>query len=364
MNIEKDNISLSQQSSFTKRELRIISFLIKNQIQSNNRTLRIDYDALNRVDNNSFNENVLSKIAKKNCTMTISIQNEILSTYTFSIFSYLFDVKKNEFEIYLNTIFFDKDILFQLKSRDLFYEMFSLLEKESKDIYLYFINKKMTEFYITVKELKEIYSSAEKYVRFFDFEKFCLKPTFSDINSNTSINIYYTKVKHGKNIVGLDIELISLEKNQDIVTEIYKKYSLPIAQYNPIKNVITNLGKEYSTNTIMKSLDILMNRYSPKLSFEEIILDYLTNSSINLLLSPTVEIQTKYENNLSLLHLISKHLDSLGMPINDQNFYSSSFLKEMYTNVKKNFFFFENKFVLFDINIGADHSVLIKIYAK
>lgn len=90
----------------------------------------------------------------------------------------------------------------------------------------------------TVDELKEILMLEEQYQRFYDFERYVLKPTMEEINDYTDIKISYDKIKKGRSInsIRYKIEPLKICKYKEYLEENYNikdmKYQAGLEEEN------------------------------------------------------------------------------------------------------------------------------------
>lgn len=123
--------------------------------------------------------------------------------------------------------------LLQLKERFTSYELKNIL---------YLKNKYSIRIYELLKQYKNMSSNTrkfdliefkhilmleeEQYTRFYDFERFVLKPSMEEINKFTDINIQYEKITKGRKIVGIRYIVDYLKKDNTYIQYLNESYDI------------------------------------------------------------------------------------------------------------------------------------------
>lgn len=121
----------------------------------------------------------------------------------------------------------------------------------------------------TVDELKKILMLEEQYNRFYDFERYVLKPTMEEINEYTDITIDYEKLKQGKSIQALRYTIEPKKVCQ------YDKY---LKDTYDIKSIKENTGLEnenFTSEQIIKLYEIACYKMANDYESEIDIFNYI-----------------------------------------------------------------------------------------
>lgn len=121
----------------------------------------------------------------------------------------------------------------------------------------------------TVDEFKKILILEDQYQRFYDFERYVLKPTMEEINTYTDITIDYEKMKQGKSIQALKytIEPKSICK--------YDKYLKETYNIKDIKESTGLQGENFSSEQIIKLYEIACYKMANDYESEIDIFNYI-----------------------------------------------------------------------------------------
>lgn len=106
-----------------------------------------------------------------------------------------------------------------------------------------------------VKVLKELLGVGEGYERFYDFERYVLKPAKKEINEKTDIWIDYKKIKEGRRIAKLKFEIESKfisQENEEI--ESYKENG--VFDFDGIRKSSGLENERFSDKQILKLYEI------------------------------------------------------------------------------------------------------------
>lgn len=157
------------------------------------------------------NYNELKEQIKELYKIDLKFEEEDRETYTHLIYKFEWYKEKE-----LITIKFDSDLLpylIDLNERFLQYDVYNIKGFNSKYgliLYEYLLSRerqerhKDHEYFISLKDLKRLTGTQEKYERLDAFERKVLKVAEKDINTaNVEFLMKYEKVKTGRNIVGV-----------------------------------------------------------------------------------------------------------------------------------------------------------------
>ncbi|MCC5911839.1 MAG: replication initiation protein [Clostridiaceae bacterium] len=104
-----------------------------------------------------------------------------------------------------------------------------------------------------VKEIKELLGVDEGYSRFYDFEKYVLKPAKTEINEKTDIWIDYEKIKEGRKIAKLKFEIEPKHFEED--EEVYETEEIKL-----IRNKAGLQDEKFSGKQIMQLYEIAVEK--------------------------------------------------------------------------------------------------------
>lgn len=176
-------------------------------------------------------------------------------------------VKWNNYDD-LVTVKFNEDImpyLINLKENFTQYLIYDIANLNSKysiiiykwitmnyNIYEKYNNKKMSNPYISMEELRKITDTEDQYERFGNFESRVLKQSIDEINENTHYEIQYEKIKRGKSIIGIQFEIKT--KFSTYPSNFYDKSGLRNERISKQEQYVRDRLPEASSNTYIKYL--------------------------------------------------------------------------------------------------------------
>ncbi|RRD39383.1 RepB family plasmid replication initiator protein [Leptotrichia sp. OH3620_COT-345] len=141
----------------------------------------------------------LNNLLSKKLVYSVSSNKKLIITGTFPILS-SYSIVYNEIDF-----LFSKELLLARKINTLFAMLridflIFMGDEFSYNLYIYLISSQTENNFIEVslRELKEILNTGNKYDRFFDFEKKVLKKSVDDINLFSDIELQYEKIKIGE----------------------------------------------------------------------------------------------------------------------------------------------------------------------
>lgn len=195
-------------------------------------------------------------------------EGEIIAGWLSSIY-----YKKNKGIIELE---FSKKLvpyLLQLKEKFTRYQIKNILYLSNKhSIRIYELLKQYEPIgkrTFTVDELKEILMLGEQYQRFYDFERYVLKPTMEEINEYTDIKISYDKIKKGRSINSIRYKIEPLK-----ICE-YKEY---LEENYNIKDMKYQAGlqeENFNAEQFIKIYEVATNKMQDEYESEIDILSYI-----------------------------------------------------------------------------------------
>jgi hypothetical protein len=208
------------------------------------------------------NFQILNSLVMKDRQIFITLSKEIIDSFNPKGFFYKYQLRNLIKLKKKNTIIFYKEIVMKL------------INKEESDIKLDY--------------LKELFSiDKESYTRFFDFEKYVLKPIFNELSFIDEFNIVYEKIKSGNNktnkILGLKFKIGNKQdkEKEELIKEIISLIKDEISDFKFVYKIISkgieNYGFEY-----IKENALLSKKY-PKKNFDTFLLEAIEKdfSSLN-----------------------------------------------------------------------------------
>ena len=228
------------------------------------------------------------------------------------------------------------------------------------------------EIILPISSLKMYLNSYNKYSRFFDFEKYILKKSVSDINIFTTFNISYKKIKEGTKLTNKITSItFSIEKSRHIDKShdnaVYKMMELvkdriknPEKIYQLFLLYIAKRGYKYVYENIKYLKHTSSENFDKKLR-KALLLDLASNS-----LKLYISINKSVDSSIVLFSILSRN-------INDIKRYFPKIEKLLQTSELKNInsiSYFKDgnifEFVNEDIEIYVEYYInkpsLIKIY--
>lgn len=204
---------------------------------------------------------ILNSIVIKDEQIFITLSKEIIDTFSPKGFFYKYQLRNLIKLKKKNTIIFYKEIVMKL------------LSKEEIDI--------------KIDYLKELFViDQESYTRFFDFEKYILKPIFNELSFIEEFSISYEKIKSGQNktnkILGLKFKIGNKEdkEKEELVKEIISLINNEILDFKFVHKIISkgidNYGFEY-----IKENALLSKKY-PKKNFDNFLLESIEKDFASL----------------------------------------------------------------------------------
>lgn len=163
--------------------------------------------------------------------------------------------------------------LLQLKERFTRYQLKNILYLSNKhSIRIYELLKQyegIGKRSFTVTELKEILMLQSQYNRFYDFERYVLKPTVEEINDYTDIKVSYEKIRKGRSIheIRYSIEPKKVCKYIEYLEDNYN-----------IKDMKVNTGlqdENFNSEQMIKLYEIAINKLDEDLEDEKDIYSYI-----------------------------------------------------------------------------------------
>ena len=171
---------------------------------------------------------------------------------------------------------FDEELipyLLQLKSRFTRYQIRNILYLENKhSIRIYELLKQYEPIgkrTFTIDKLKEILMLENQYNRFYDFERYVLKPTMEEINDYTDLKVSYEKIKKGRSIHSIKYK-IELKEIDDYKTYLEDNYN--------IKDIKTGAGlqdENFNSKQVIALYEIACNKMGADYETEIDILSYI-----------------------------------------------------------------------------------------
>jgi len=197
-------------------------------------------------------------------------------------------------------------------------------DETTYNFYTYLISDKNynNDTVITLKRLKEMFDTEDKYERFFDFEKQVLKKTIETINLFSDIKIAYKKIKVGEHINNkvekirfkiMDNNKTSEEKNKELVQNINSVMDL-------IKNDVKNFHSIYElikTYILKKNYDyVYKNVLFAKKQFKNNVEKQLKKV---LLLDLAQFSKTNFRNESEIINIKRKYITSFFLQLDVAN---------------------------------------------
>ena len=121
----------------------------------------------------------------------------------------------------------------------------------------------------TVDEIKEVLFLQDQYNRFYDFERYVLKPTMEEINDYTDLKVSYEKIKKGRSIHSIKYK-IELKEIDDYKTYLEDNYN--------IKDIKTGAGlqaENFNSKQVIALYEIACNKMGADYETEKDILSYI-----------------------------------------------------------------------------------------
>lgn len=288
---EIDHIDFDVNPKLSKKNIKLINYIMKKfkKIKNNNLIfsteeikLYSNYNSTEEIYNDFYslyqkkisfkglkNENIsiygnfqiLNSIVIKDKQIFITLSKEIIDAFSPKGFFYKYQLRNLIKLKKKNTIIFYKEIIMKL------------LSKEESDIKLDY--------------LKNLFSiDKESYTRFFDFERYVLKPIFSELSFIDEFNVSYEKIKSGQNktnkILGLKFKIGNKKdkEKEELIKEIISLIKDEIYDFKFVYKVISkgidNYGFEY-----IKENALLSKRY-PKKNFDAFLLESIEKDFASL----------------------------------------------------------------------------------
>jgi len=197
-------------------------------------------------------------------------------------------------------------------------------DETTYNFYTYLISDKNynNDTVITLKRLKEMFDTEDKYERFFDFEKQVLKKTIETINLFSDIKIAYKKIKVGEHINNkvekirfkiMDNNKTSEEKNKELVQNINSVMDL-------IKNDVKDFHSIYElikTYILKKNYDyVYKNVLFAKKQFKNNVEKQLKKV---LLLDLAQFSKTNFRNESEIINIKRKYITSFFLQLDVAN---------------------------------------------
>jgi len=197
-------------------------------------------------------------------------------------------------------------------------------DETTYNFYTYLISDKNynNDTVITLKRLKEMFDTEDKYERFFDFEKQVLKKTIETINLFSDIKIAYKKIKVGEHINNkvekirfkiMDNNKTSKEKNKELVQNINSVMDL-------IKNDVKDFHSIYElikTYILKKNYDyVYKNVLFAKKQFKNNVEKQLKKV---LLLDLAQFSKTNFRNESEIINIKRKYITSFFLQLDVAN---------------------------------------------
>ena len=197
-------------------------------------------------------------------------------------------------------------------------------DETTYNFYTYLISDKNynNDTVITLKRLKEMFNTEDKYERFFDFEKQVLKKTIETINLFSDIKIAYEKIKVGEHINNkvekiwfkiMDNNKTSEEKNKELVQNINSVMDL-------IKNDVKDFHSIYElikTYILKKNYDyVYKNVLFAKKQFKNNVEKQLKKV---LLLDLAQFSKTNFRNESEIINIKRKYITSFFLQLDVAN---------------------------------------------
>lgn len=276
------DIEFSLKSKLTKRDIKIIDILFNEYYGNKKISFNLKYidlekklklteiDKLYDFFSNLLNKkisfkiltnneetiegefHILNSIVKLKDGFHISLSREIIDCLDKNGFFYKYHLKNLIKLNKLNSIIFYKKIVLRL-----------LIEKHMD---------------ISLKSLKELFSiDLESYTRFFDFDKYVLKPILDEIFTIDDFSISYEKIKTGDSktnkILGLRFKIsdIKSKEREENLNKLINFIKDEIEDFNLIYNILSRSLEEYSYDYILKNLEFAIK--NPKVSFDKFLIN-------------------------------------------------------------------------------------------
>lgn len=287
-------------------------------------------DELESLNIKNDTESFFNKFSKKSIIYCFNEKKGIINPISHFIFY------GNTIEFYLTSFF--EDILLDknefkilnLKSTLLFNEHFS------KNFYYIFMCKNLEkkEFLITLEEFKDSLGISE-YERYYDFEKYILKPLKKDIDENSDYILKFEKYKKNdyinSKVTGIIFKII--EKNyQDRINTTNLLMSMITVKINDYKGLFDMIYK--SLNIFLKTeieefiIKSIHESKKSKKNFEELLNTYLNKKNNHELIA---EFQKKFSSPIELENSLSEVLRNAKKPnFLEREFSSTQFLMKLY----------------------------------
>ncbi|MGL6065838.1 MAG: hypothetical protein ACRC0R_02085 [Cetobacterium sp.] len=248
--------------------------------------------------------------------------------------------------------------------------LYSFSNKASYKFYSCFINNFISKksFIVKIEDFKDILNTDNKYERFFDFEKFVLKPLVKDLEN--SYEIGYKKMKCGSNLNNKVVEVEFFfrdevsEADEDMklksILFMIKGDIVDIGEvYSTLKNAIQNHGYEVAYKTCFK-IKLLYKK--SHLSFDEVLKASFKKLDLKNT-EPTLYIKKIFSSPKEFKKCFLNELEKIRPGIIlDTSCFSEKFLQELFLlNNDKALQFKNSEFQIF-INWKNNDESIIKIY--
>ncbi|MDN5305090.1 MAG: hypothetical protein PWP46_1976 [Fusobacteriaceae bacterium] len=279
-NTNKTEVQFYLSSPLKTKELNLLNYIFKHYNTLKNKEITIDRKTFfekTKLTDSSDIEKFLYTLANKKVICRFSNN----TTSFFNIFEHI-SILKDIILFYLSNEFilsFEKNNFFSD------YNLKDIIRLKNKNSIIFYNNifDKLIhykKFKIQLEEFKALFNlSNENYSRFFDMERFLLKPILKDIKKLGNYNIIYNKIKSGNNktnkIIGIEFELITHfnESSDSSLNSLIKYIKKDINDFNKIFKTLIEYKDIYGYEYIYDN--IVFAKQNPHKNFEEFLVKSL-----------------------------------------------------------------------------------------
>lgn len=266
--VVKSNIFIESKAKMTSLEQKIILALVSEITPEDEDFKDYEFSIRQFIELTDSNETVVYKRiheSAKRLMEKITTFKRGKSTITTALLSSA-ETIEGEGKIILR---FDKSLkpeLLQLKKLFTQYQLKNVLKLSgSYSIRIYELLKqyeKIRKREFKIENLKEILGINEEYSRFYDFERYVLKPAREEINEKTDIFIDYEKIKEGRRIGKIVFEIYSKQPECEETKVIEALYSDEEIEDIKIQSGLKN--EKFNKKQIMELYEIAVQKTESK----------------------------------------------------------------------------------------------------
>lgn len=265
------------------KELNLLNYLFKYYEKTKIKEVKVEKKVVIQKSKLGISDNLekfISGIVGKRIICNFS--NDTVSF--FNIFEHVFIDEKHL------VFYFSNEILMSFEAENFFsfHKLKDVIRLKSKNTMIFYNEilvklQRSKKFRIDLNEFKKLFAiDDESYTRFYDLERYLLKPVLKDIELLGDYPVKYNRIKTGDSrtnkIIGLEFELdkFSDEENTRSIDHLIEYIKEDIQNFNKIYKMIFDFIQIYGYEYAYEN--IVFSKQNPNKNFEDFLIDALKNN--------------------------------------------------------------------------------------